>query len=76
MASYLSVERTKIQTAFALAHKLAGNENVSSDVRREALKISTAIWQACGEPDNEFPRVGGSRWSLPEGFPGTEKDHV
>ncbi len=63
MSSYLSVERVSIQKAFALAHKLACNEDVTPTVRQEARKIATAIWKACGEL-KPMPAA------LPEGFPG------
>jgi hypothetical protein len=51
MASYMSVNRTLIQTAFAKAHRLSQKENLDpAAVRREAANIAKLIWRACGEP--------------------------
>ncbi len=50
MASYMSVNRTLIQTAFARAHRLSQRENLNPDIRREAMAIASFIWRACGEP--------------------------
>lgn len=62
--TYMSVEREQLQVAFALAHKLACNETLTLEIRRQAKDCATAIWKSCGE-QKPMPRT------LPEGYPGT-----
>lgn len=62
--SFKSVRLHHLQTAFGLAHRLAHNEGVTPDVRKQARQIMKSIWDACGE-DKDPPE------SLPAGFPGT-----
>lgn len=49
MASYMSVERTSITTAFAKAHKGACDETLTPALRKRFKEIAAEIWRACGE---------------------------
>ncbi len=69
MATYMSVERTAIQTAFAKAHKAACDETLTPAIRKRFKGIAAEIWRACGEGKTMPSR-------LPAGFPGSVKEPI
>lgn len=47
--TYMSVERSRLQKAFALAHKAAEHYDVHDKERKYFRAIAWLIWLACGE---------------------------
>jgi hypothetical protein len=54
--TYRSVEVSKIQKAFALAHRCANSPDVGDKERKYFRAIALEIWKSCGE-ENPLPRT-------------------
>lgn len=53
--TYMSVERTRLQKAFALAHKSAESDTIHDKERKYFRAIAYLLWLACGEEGNPVP---------------------
>jgi hypothetical protein len=54
--TFMSVQRDRLQKAFALAHRASEDYNIGATERKYFSAIATLIWLACGEskaPDPE-----------------------
>jgi hypothetical protein len=50
MSEFTSVNKTKLQIAFAMAHRLSEDLTVATKERKRYRAIATLIWEAHGEP--------------------------
>lgn len=53
--TFMSVQRDRIQKAFALAHRASEDEKVHATERKYFSAIATLIWLACGETKTPDP---------------------
>lgn len=54
-ATFMSVQRDRLQKAFALAHKASEDPDIGKIERKYFSAIATLIWLACGETKNPDP---------------------
>jgi hypothetical protein len=56
--AYTSVERSKLQAAFGIAHKCSEDFNIPAPIRKKFRAIALYIWEGHGEPGAPPKRAG------------------